>query len=458
MKLNKSELLNEKCKQLIAEIIYNPNSLIELKNTIPIELFPKPFQAVFDEFYQLCNFDHIAAYHIIQKNGFSLIDFSDYNLPQNISLRIKEFYDIIDSINTEKILREALGEAKDSIKGLDLLSETSEKLKAELKKYSRFEKPKNFAEKVKECLEEIEEEIKGSKSLIKTERFPSFNNFTGGLSECNLICIAGAFKNGKTSFALNLMMDFIFQGLPSAIFSLEMTEKEVTEKILSMELNIPYELLRNPKKLSDSQRADLMRVTKKFSDKKLFILDNLLSFNEIEATIKKLKEAEGLKVVMIDYIGLIKSDFGKYKSIESREREISLLSNRLKLIAKETQTIIIALSQLNRSGFKEASSINLAESIGLARDSDFLFTIFNPFICGLEQIKIGFNEVSVKENYFVVKLDSSRHSQSGRSFILEMNECGKMFELDFNHSFANKITKSKANVENIIDYEIETPF
>jgi len=434
MKLNKSKLLNEKCKQLIAEIMYNSNSIIKLKNTIPIEFFPKHFQAVFNEFYQAYNLDYYATCHIIEKNGFSIEDFSDYIELQNISLRIKEFYDIIDSINTEKILNEALVKAKGSIKGLDLLSETFEKLKAELKKYSRFEKPKTIGEDVKEFLEELEEEIKSGKSLIKTERFPSFNDFTGGLRECNLICIAGAFKNGKTSFALNLIMDFIFQGLPSAIFSLEMTKKEVIEKILSMESNIPCKLWRNLEKLSDSQRADLMRATNKLSDKKLFILDNLLSFNEIESMIKKLKDAAGLKVVLIDYIGLIKNDFTKYKSIESREREISLLSNRLKIIAKENNIVLIVLSQLNRNGFQEPSSINLADSIGLARDSDFIFTIFNPSNAGNGEIKIGSNKILLKENYYVVKLDSSRHSQSGRSFVLEMNECGLMKQLDFNHS------------------------
>jgi len=461
--IDKQKLLMQKEKEILAALFSNPENISKIKFQIPVESFSKLHKSIFAELYEKENFDSLAILHTLKKHDYfyqrEILDLA--SMPSNLNLRIAEFYDIKDSINAENILKISLKKAKGSLKGLDLISDTIEQLKTEMKKYSRFEQPKTFADNVADYLQEIENEIKGSTYLIKTKNYPSFNDFTGGISESNLIGIAGAFKNGKTTFALNLILDFVSQGIPSAIFSLEMTRKEVIEKILSMELTIPYELLRNPKKLNDTQRANLMRATKNFSNRKLFFFDNLLLFNEIESMTRKLAENENVKIILIDYIGLIKSSF-KYKSIESREREISMLSNSLKILAKETKTVIIVISQLNRSGYKEASSINLAESIGLARDSDFLFTIFNPSLAGLEKIKFGLTEIPVKENYYVVKLDSSRHSQSGRNFVLGMNECGLMKELDLKHSCifdgANSTNgKNKEIVKNVFN-EVETPF
>jgi len=149
---------------------------------------------------------------------------------------------------------------------------------------------------------------------------------------------------------------------------------------------------------------------------------------------------EKVKVILIDYLGLIKTTA---KNIENREREISHLSNSLKILAKETETVIFVLSQLNRSGIKEASSINLAESIALARESDFLFTIYKPDVEKYKKITMDGREIPINESNFIVKLDSSRHTQSGKEFLLELSESGKMREIEtrYDLSYLNSVSE-----------------
>jgi replicative DNA helicase len=223
-------------------------------------------------------------------------------------------------------------------------------------------------------------------------------------------------------------LDIAGQNIPSAIFSLEMSKSEIEEKILSYKTGITYEKIRNPQRLSEDEKLSMNKfLSKGKNSERLFLFDRKFTLSEIESTIKGLSKREKVKAILVDYLGLIKPTA---KNIDSREREISHLSNSLKILAKETETIIFVLSQLNRSGIKEASSINLAESIALARESDFLFTIYKPEASGYNKIKMNNKEISINENNFIVKLDSSRHTPSGKEFLLELSYSGKMKEIE----------------------------
>ena len=102
----------------------------------------------------------------------------------------------------------------------------------ELEKYTRFEKPISFNDSLENIILRLQNRtVKGDS--LKTKGFPSFNTATGGLQEGNMVGIAGAFKNGKTTFGLNILLDYADQNIPSAILSLEMTKAEIEDKILA---------------------------------------------------------------------------------------------------------------------------------------------------------------------------------------------------------------------------------
>jgi replicative DNA helicase len=444
--MNKQKHKIEKEKELLALVVADPQNLDEMFGKISLDMFTDEHQAIFDALFKLellNSYDAVWQLKKMNYTGVSEILKLSTSLPPDITGRIKEFFDICDSIKADQFLTDALEESQNSLLGLDTLVGLKKNVDSELDKYSRFQKPLSFNDSLEGIIQRVENRTKQSDS-IKTVSFPSFNTATGGLNEGNLVGIAGAFKNGKTTFGLNLVLDIANQNIPTAIFSLEMTKAEIEEKILSYKTGIPCEKIRNPQRLSDDEKLTIAHFygSKRNFNERLFVFDKSFTISEIESRVKELKRQENLKIVLIDYLGLIKSSA---KNSESREREISQLSNSLKILAKETDTIVFVLSQLNRSGIKEASSVNLAESIALARESDFLFTIYKPTLSGLEGImKKDKEKITFNENHFLVKLDSSRHTTGGKEFLLSLSECGMMKETQtqYDNSYLEQISDS----------------
>jgi len=136
----------------------------------------------------------------------------------------------------------------------------------------------------------------------------------------------------------------IKHNLATAVFSLEMSRTEITMRILSAEATIQLQDLRKGLKSQD-QWNKLARIMGKISDSPLFIDDSPnMSLMEIRAKCRRLKQQHNLKMVIIDYLQLMSSG----KKVESRQQEVSEFSRALKLLAKELEVPVIAISQLNR--------------------------------------------------------------------------------------------------------------
>ncbi|HEX8496140.1 MAG TPA: replicative DNA helicase, partial [Actinomycetales bacterium] len=132
--------------------------------------------------------------------------------------------------------------------------------------------------------------------------------------------------------------------LTSVIFSLEMSRTEITMRMLSAEAKIPLQKLRQGR-LEDSDWTKMARTMGELSDAPLFIDDSPnMSLMEIRAKCRRLKQRHDLKIVIIDYLQLMSSG----KRVESRQQEVSEFSRALKLLAKELEVPVIAISQLNR--------------------------------------------------------------------------------------------------------------
>jgi replicative DNA helicase len=146
-----------------------------------------------------------------------------------------------------------------------------------------------------------------------------------------------------------LALDFaraatIRSGLPTVLFSLEMGRNEITMRLLAAEARVPMNLMRTGQ-LSDDDWARLARRMSEVVDAPLFIDDSPnMSLMEIRAKCRRLKQRHDLKMVIIDYLQLMSSP----KRVESRQQEVSEMSRSLKLLAKELEVPVVALSQLNR--------------------------------------------------------------------------------------------------------------
>ena len=338
---------------------------------------------------------------------------------------LMQFVDLAISIKYDSELKKALKENANNPNGLDMITDTLEKLKTlETGKIEKFKQVKSFSESLLETMTDIENELSNKNTY--SFQFPSIPSMNNIFRPTNLIGISGAYKSGKTTTALNLISDLAKQNIPVGIFSLEVSERELKRKVLAMQTGVNFEALRNPQYLTESDKTKIFSFYKQQENIPLYINDQRVSIIEIESKARYWKDHFNIKCIMLDYLGLV---MNKGKSTESREREIANYSACLKMLAKELDIVIICLAQLNRQGLQKPSSENLAESLGLVRDCDFFYTVFRPLQMGITKQKIKGNEIYFNDNHFIVKLDSARHMMSGKSILLELDISGNLKEI-----------------------------
>ncbi|WP_277212713.1 replicative DNA helicase [Isoptericola croceus] len=161
----------------------------------------------------------------------------------------------------------------------------------------------------------------------------------------------------------------------SVVFSLEMSRNEITMRLLSAEARVHLQKLRNGS-LGDDDWQKLAKVMGKVSEAPLFIDDSPnMSLTEIRAKCRRLKQKHDLQLVVIDYLQLMTSG----KKVESRQQEVSEFSRALKLLAKEIEVPVIALSQLNRGPEqrqdKKPAMSDLRESGSIEQDADMVILL-----------------------------------------------------------------------------------
>jgi replicative DNA helicase len=161
----------------------------------------------------------------------------------------------------------------------------------------------------------------------------------------------------------------------SVIFSLEMSRSEITMRMLSAEARVPLNNIRSGQ-LGEEEWAKMARRMGEISDAPLFIDDSPnLSLMEIRAKARRLKQRHNLKLVVIDYLQLMTSG----KKVENRQQEVSEFSRQLKLLAKELNVPVVAISQLNRSpeqrSDKKPMLSDLRESGSIEQDADVVILL-----------------------------------------------------------------------------------
>ncbi len=175
--------------------------------------------------------------------------------------------------------------------------------------------------------------------------FADMDRLTNGLHPGQMIVIAARPATGKSTVGLDIARSAsIHHGLTSVIFSLEMSRNEIVMRMLSAEGRIPLQKLRKGQ-LDDDDWTRLARTMGEINEAPLFIDDSPnMSLMEIRAKCRRLKQRHDLKLVVLDYLQLMSSG----KRVESRQQEVSEFSRALKLLAKELEVPVIAISQLNR--------------------------------------------------------------------------------------------------------------
>ncbi|QNO37464.1 replicative DNA helicase [Protaetiibacter sp. SSC-01] len=230
---------------------------------------------------------------------------------------------------------------------------------------------------IEAATEEIEHASgRGDQMVGVPTGFSELDEMTNGLHPGQLILIAARPALGKSTLALDFARAAsITHGMPSVFFSLEMGRSEIAMRLLSAESNIFLQKLRKGDVRSEDWTT-LASTRGRIADAPLYIDDSPnMTLVEIRAKCRRLKQQVGLKLIVIDYLQLMTSG----KKVESRQQEVSEFSRALKLLAKELQVPVIALSQLNRGPEqrvdKKPQIADLRESGSLEQDADMVILL-----------------------------------------------------------------------------------
>ncbi len=181
----------------------------------------------------------------------------------------------------------------------------------------------------------------------------------------------------------------IHNNLASVFFSLEMTRSEITMRLLSAEAKVPLNHIRNGQ-MGDEDWTKLARKMGEVSSAPMFIDDSPnMTMMEIRAKARRLKQRHDLRLIVIDYMQLMTSG----RKVESRQLEVSEFSRQIKLLAKELEVPVIALSQLNRGpeqrGDKRPMMSDLRESGSLEQDADMVILLHRDDVYEKESTRPG---------------------------------------------------------------------
>ncbi len=203
----------------------------------------------------------------------------------------------------------------------------------------------------------------------------------------------------NSTFALDVARTAaIKHNLPTVVFSLEMSRTEITMRLLSAESEIPLQYMRKGK-LEDRHWTKLAETQGRLQDMPLFIDDSPnMSLMEIRAKCRRLKQRHNLKLVIVDYLQLMSSG----KRVESRQQEVAEFSRALKLLAKELEVPVIALSQLNRGPEqrvdKKPAMSDLRESGSIEQDADVVILLHRESMYERESPREGEADVIVAKH------------------------------------------------------------
>ena len=240
-------------------------------------------------------------------------------------------------------------------------------------------------------LSEIEAiEGRGGQLVGVPTGFQKLDEITHGLHAGQLIIVAARPAIGKSTLALDLARSAsIKHNLTSAIFSLEMSRNEIVMRLLSAEAQVHLSSMRAGT-LSETDWGRLANKMGQVNDAPLFIDDSPnMTMMEIRAKARRLKQRFDLKLLIIDYLQLMSSG----KKVESRQVEVSEFSRSLKLLAKELEIPVIAISQLNRGPEqrqdKRPMLSDLRESGSLEQDADMVVLLHREDVYERESPRAG---------------------------------------------------------------------
>ena len=246
---------------------------------------------------------------------------------------------------------------------------------------------------------------------------------TAGFHNSELIILAARPAMGKTAFALNIATNAAKSDIPVLLFSLEMSKEQLVNRVLCSEAMIDSNKLKTGK-IEENDWVKIVDVLGPLSEAEMYIDDTAgISITEIRAKARKLKLEKNIGLIIIDYLQLIQGSGNRRNG--SREQEISEISRSLKILAKELNIPVIALSQLSRASEQRSDHrpmlSDLRESGSIEQDADIVMFLYRDDY---------YNEESESKNIAEVIIAKNRSGSTGTAELLWMSNYTKFANIE----------------------------
>ena len=280
----------------------------------------------------------------------------------------------------------------------EVILDKTEQMISRLTKKMIVTKVDNIQGQTLKAYMDIENIINNKDELLGLETgLYDLDNFLQGLKNSDFMILAARPSMGKTAFALNIASHLsIKKDTPVVFFSLEMSSNQLIHRIFSSRGLIPLFDLKSGN-LDDAHTQKLIKVSNKLSQTKLIINDEISNLMSLRSIARKLKRENDIKLIIIDYLQLLEGT-----RRENRNLEISEISRSLKILAKELDIPIIALSQLSRSvesrQVKKPMLSDLRESGSLEQDADIVMFLYREDYYNPETENKNITDVIIAKN------------------------------------------------------------
>ncbi len=238
-----------------------------------------------------------------------------------------------------------------------------------------------------------------------TTGFADLDKKTNGLQKTDLVLIAARPAMGKTALALNIAHNAALKDNCSvALFSMEMSKEQLIQRMISAESRVELNKLKNGN-INEEEWPKVIAAMGILSKTDIYIDDTPgITVVELRSKCRRMKMEKGLDIVLIDYLQLMESDTRG----ESRQQEISKISRSLKILAKELECPVIALSQLSRAPEQRSDHrpilSDLRESGAIEQDADLVMFLYRDEY---------YHEDSDQKNIAEVIIAKHRHGETG---------------------------------------------
>lgn len=230
-----------------------------------------------------------------------------------------------------------------------------------------------------EFLDGIQRRHDGEEDFLSTGIKALDDRLDGGMRRGEVIVIAGRPGMGKTALAMSIANHACGCSEPVGVLSMEMPKAQLTTRLVSMRSGIPLHKLKRPERLTDYDWGEMTRTVEHLRQLPMFIDDQTaLNINQLRSKARSLKRRRGLRLLVVDYIGLMEGTDRK----ANRATQLGEVSRGIKALAKELDCTVLLLAQLNREVEKRPNMrpimADLRECGDIEQDADIIAFVHRP--------------------------------------------------------------------------------